>query len=346
MGPSQLIRTVGSGTRLLSKKLSAVGGVAMTPFKTHLFGRFSLQQDGRDIEALQSGKAKELLCYLVLHANRSHSREVLASQLWTNCTTAQSRKYFRQALWQLQQVVHGHSSHGQRALLQVDRESVRLDSQPILWVDTAAFEEAFASVRGIAGEQIDEQGAHNLRVAASLYKGELLEGWYQDWCLYHRERLNSMYLAMLDKLMGCCEVRRDFDGVLAFGELLLQQDPTREQAHYRLMRQHYLAGDRAGAVRQFQRCEAALEKELGVKPAKRTIELCDRIRTDQALTPPTAECEVASSSSQKPKISSFFSRLPAIRSLLLRVQQQLERDIREVDRILGANSNSSTLEKH
>ena len=38
----------------------------------------------------------------------------------------------------------------------------------------------------------------------SVYRGDLLEGCYQDWCLFERERLQNAYLAMLDKLMVRC----------------------------------------------------------------------------------------------------------------------------------------------
>jgi len=40
-----------------------------------------------------------------------------------------------------------------------------------------------------------------LQEAVRLSYADLLEGWYQDWCLYERERLQNIYLLILDKLM-------------------------------------------------------------------------------------------------------------------------------------------------
>jgi DNA-binding SARP family transcriptional activator len=315
-------------------------------FKICLLGKFSIQRNERELESFPSAKAKELFCYLLLHRDRSHSREVLASLLWGDFPTSQSKKYFRQTLWQLQQTLHGHLPRNSTRLLRVDDESVRLDLQPQLWLDLAVFEHASVSLRGIAGEQLNEQQASALHDAVSLYRGDLLEGHYEDWCLYHRERLQSIYTAMLDKLMGYCEVRRKFEAGMAHGELLLQQDQACERTYYRLIRLHYLAGDRAGALRQFQRCEIALQKELGVLPSRQTIELYNQVRTDKLEIDSDAPAQLRESSAVETCKSPLLPRLRAIRSLLLKVQNRLEREIQEVDRTLSAESHPFDTQRH
>ena len=315
----------------------------MSPFKICLLGKFSVQNDECKIESF-TAKAKELFCYLLLHRDRSHSREILASLLWGDCSTSQSKKYFRQTLWQLQRTLHGHAPGKSARLLRVDDESLRLDSQPRLWLDSAVFERAFIPVRGVAGEQVSELQARGLQDAVSLYKGDLLEGHYQDWCLFHRERLQNIYTAMLDKLMGYCEVRRKFEEGMAHGELLLRQDQARERTYRRLIRLHYLAGDRAGALRQFQRCEAALQKELGVLPSRWTLELYNQVRRDKLEADSDAPGQLRESSAGE--ISKSLSRLRAIRSLLLKVQRGLDKDIRNVDRALSPNSHTFDTARH
>jgi DNA-binding SARP family transcriptional activator len=46
------------------------------------------------------------------------------------------------------------------------------------------------------------------------------------------------------------------------------------------MRMAYLAGDRTGALRQYERCVQALQEELGVRPGRRTEELYRMVRED------------------------------------------------------------------
>src|SRR5438128_1039451 len=58
----------------------------------------------------------------------------------------------------------------------------------------------------------------------ALYRGDLLEGWYSDWCLYERERLQHMYLAMLDKLMEYSESHQEYETGQTYGMRALRYD--------------------------------------------------------------------------------------------------------------------------
>ena len=324
----------------------------MSPFRIALFGDLRLQRDSSCIEAPQSAKARELLCYLLVHRDRPHAREVLATLLWGERTTAQSKKYFRQTLWHLQQSLNTSCAGERGPLLQVDGDSLRVNSGAHLWLDIAAFESAFAGVRGMRGDDMGEQQAASLRAAVELYRGELLEGWYCDWCLFHRERLQNMFLSMLDKLAGFCEARHEYEAGYTYGELLLRQDPVRERTYRLLMRLKYLAGDRAGALRLFQRCEEVLQKELGVPPAERTVSLYNQLRVEHGATStlPIASSLAGEIAAPRPAPSSSAAlavhlrqRLRKVRSLLLKVRHQLERDIRDVDEAIASyNENPSS----
>jgi DNA-binding SARP family transcriptional activator len=314
--------------------------------KIRLFGKLSLLYNDHELECLQSAKAKELFCYLLLHRDHPHSREVLASLLWGDYTTAQSKKCFRQTLWQLQQVFHNLHTQNQIHLIEADGEYLRLNPNAEISLDVGMFEKAFAPVRCLKGEQLENKQAQLLRDAVSLYCGDLLEGWFQDWCIFHRERLQSMHLAMLDKLMSYCEFHRQYEDGLSFGERLLRQDNARERTYFSMMRLHYLAGDRGGALRKFHRCETALEKELGVKPARRTVELYDQIRSDQFSAPALARAEREQSSPAKIRTGTFVPRLRRLRWLLSSLHRRLERDIHEVDRALATHASRPSSEKH
>jgi DNA-binding SARP family transcriptional activator len=252
-------------------------------------------------------------------------------------------------LWQLHQglrpLTSGALPQTCAEILKADKESVRLDFPLDLHIDVRDFEQAFAPVQGILGERLDSHRATELRKAICLYKGNLLEGWYQDWCLYHRERLENCYLAMLDKLMAYCEYHKDFESGISYGEKLLCQDNARERTHYRLMRLRYFAGDRVGALRQFQRCEAALKEELGVLPSKRTVELREQITLDRVLSN-----SVEGERGQNRRIRAaevHSSSLPLsltlqkLRSVLMRIQRRVQTDIRELDTLLEVRPPSS-----
>jgi len=90
-----------------------------------------------------------------------------------------------------------------------------------------------------------------------------------------------MYLSMLDKLLAYSEEHSEYDSGRGYGDTILRYDRAREQTHRQLMHLKYMAGDRTGALRQYERCAAALQEELSVKPERRTKTLYEQIRADK-----------------------------------------------------------------
>jgi len=263
--------------------------------------------------------------------------------LWSESPTSVSRKYLRQAFWQLRLAVQSEADSGPSRLLVVDRDSVRLDPRLKLWLDVDVFERAAAEVQGMAGEQLGAAEARVLADAVSLYRGDLLEGWYFDWCLCERERLQSTFILLLDKLMASAETTTQYEKGMAYGEVILRYDRARERTYQRMMRLQCLAGDRGGAIRQFQRCVAALDQELGVRPSRQTLEILDEIRADKlakTVLLPTSQATEKSNATvrESPRFVSSLARLHQLRNLLVTVQRRIQQDIRAVDQALSKRS--------
>jgi hypothetical protein len=109
----------------------------------------------------------------------------------------------------------------------------------------------------------------------------LLEGCYEEWCVLERERIEGMMVTMLDKLMDYCDVHALYELGAEYGERILLHDRANERVYRKLMRMHYLNGDRAAAMRQYERCKAVLLEELNIEPAMDTRLLYERIKSDQ-----------------------------------------------------------------
>jgi len=269
-------------------------------------------------------KSRALLAYLAVAGPRPHPRETLATLLWGDTSTSQSRKYLRKALWQLQSALRPFSSEAEAAMLAVDQDWIRLERCPHLRLDVAQFEEAFARAGDTPGHQLDAATAQKLEEAARLYSGDLLDGWYQDWCIYERERLQNMYLMLLDKLIGYCEATARYEAGLAYGATILKYDRARESTHRQVMRLHLLAGDRTSALRQYERCVSALREELDIGPDHRTTALYERVLADKPL-----ENDVRT----EPAIQLCLpdANLSQLRRVLSHIQRQVTEAIRVID---------------
>ncbi|MCI0521020.1 MAG: hypothetical protein L0Z70_12305 [Chloroflexi bacterium] len=241
-----------------------------------LLGKLALCQRNQVANSIENSKAAELFCYLLLHRERPHPREMLATLLWKNQPAAQAKKYLRQALWHLQACLSG------LAALQVEDEWMQIRPQADLWLDVDILQAAYMQAQGTPGSQLSAAQAERLEQAAALYRGDLLEGWYQDWCLFERDRLQNEYLMMLDKLVSYYAARQEYEKGLAHGEAILKRDRAHERAHYQMMRLYMQAGNRTAALRQYERCAVALWEELGVQPSRKTQAMVELIRSGQA----------------------------------------------------------------
>jgi len=306
----------------------------MAQLSIHLFGKLCVRRNGQVLLGLDAHKLQELFCYLLVHRNHAHPRELLANLLWGDSPTVQSKRYLRQALWKLQTALERKAGETNGQLLCVEPDSVDLNSRN-LWLDVAAFEQAYTPVQDVQGRDLDVERARNLQGAVQLYQGDLLEGWYQDWCLYERERLQNIYLAMLDKLMYYCEEHKEFETGIVYGTRILFFDRASEHTHRQLMRLKYLAGNRTGALRQYESCTVALEEELSVKPAQSTIALYEQIRADQLqLRTSVLPLTLVDRQATIVVLPELLTRLRQVQELIADIQEVVQVDIQAIEVLL------------
>jgi DNA-binding SARP family transcriptional activator len=296
----------------------------MAKLEVHLFGRFGVRRNGQSLDGLDACKIQELFSYLLLHRKTIHSREMLASLLWEDCTTAQSKKYLRQALWQLQAVLADSDGGPEEdRILLVNSDWLQLNPKANLWLDVAVFEQTFALIQGVIAGDLGGQEVQAIQCAVELYTNHLLEGWYREWCIYERERFQTMLVMMLDKLMAYCERNNQYEMGLGYGLRILQYDGARERTHRQMMRIYYLAGDRTAALRQYQRCVEALAEDLGVKPERQTVTLYEQICADQRenLTQ-SLETAQAGHTVAAATLMKALNLINQLQNLLVEIQQQ------------------------
>jgi DNA-binding SARP family transcriptional activator len=314
----------------------------MPTLRVCFFSKFAVRCDEQVVAGLEARKVQELFSYLLLHRNQPHPRESLAALLWGDVPTAQSKKSLRQVLWQLQSALDAQTGRLEARVLLVEPEWVQFNAEASIWLDVTEFERGFACTQGLPGEDLDASRFAALQNAVQLYRGDLLEGWYQDWCLYERERLQNLYLMALDKLMAYCEAHQLYEDGLAYGGRILRYDRARERAHRRMMRLYYLSGNRTTALRQYEQCVATLQEELGVSPARRTVELCERIRADRLeANPPAHPTTTAPHEPEAMRLPRLLDRLRKFQSILSELQSDLQQDIQAVERLLKDQPESS-----
>jgi DNA-binding SARP family transcriptional activator len=212
-----------------------------------------------------SGKVQAVLAFLALPPGRAHARDKLASLLWGGLGEVQARASLRQALFMARKALPA------LPILVIEGDSVALDPD-VVEVDLVRFERRVADGTPPALEE-----------AAALYQGDLLAGLavsepaFEEWLLTERERLRELAIEALAKLLAHQRQVGAPEAAVQTGLRLLALDPLQEPVHRTLMRLYFELGRRAAALRQYQACVAAMQRELGAEPEIETRRLYEEI---------------------------------------------------------------------
>lgn len=244
--------------------------------RIRLFGGLEVRRDGELLPGFPTERAKSLFAFLVLHRDRLFRRDVLCGRLWGDQTQSNARKTLRTALWRIRSMLEpGEEDEGR--VVHVEGRKIGIPGTASVWVDAWEFEERTEDACGAMEDELDADGARCCVRAASLYRGDLLEGIYREWCTFHRERFRLAHLTCLERLVTYLRRRDEWLKAITWGRRLLRRDPLREHVHRALMACHFARGDRPSALRRYERCAEVLDEELGIDPMPETRRLRERI---------------------------------------------------------------------
>lgn len=234
-----------------------------------LLGEFSIRIDGSRTSSLNASRYQALLAYLALHAPQQVQRSEVAFQLWPDSNEEQALTNLRKVLFRIKQ------SLPDVGLIFSDQHTLRLNLTADGQLDVMDFKSALdlAEQARYANDAEEEQVA--LENALSVYQGDLLPQFYDDWLDPERERLRDLVVQAADRLVALLEMRKYYRDAIKAAQRLLFIDRLREETHRSLIRLHALNGDRAAALNAYHSCASLLAKELGVEPDATTRELRD-----------------------------------------------------------------------
>ena len=247
-----------------------------------LLGTFIITSDRVPLTSIDMPRLQSLLAYLVQHHGVPQSRTRLASLLWPDSTEEQAHTNLRNLLYKLRQALPESDRY-----LAVDRHTIQWLSDDSWTLDVLDFEQAVARA-----EQAEQENNHAvlrlaLEQAIELYRGDLLPDCYDEWILPERERLSQLFLDVLEWLLCLREQEGDYQGAIRIAQRLQREDPLQEASYRHLMRLYAASGNRAAAVRTYQRCVAILERELAVEPGPTTRRVYEQLIQSKQPMPST-----------------------------------------------------------
>ncbi|HSN74087.1 MAG TPA: tetratricopeptide repeat protein, partial [Anaerolineae bacterium] len=256
----------------------------------HLMGSFHITARHREAAGLDQARVQRLLVYLLLHRRAPRSRQQIAFTLWPDTPDEQALTNLRTLLTRLRQALPDAGR-----FLDIGTHALRWRQDAPYSLDVADFEDACALAAVAVQRSQPAEAIQALERAVSLYIGDLLPGWYDEWLAPERERLRQAYLDALVQLAALLEESHDYRQALGYAQRLVRADPLHEAVYRQLMALHLALGDRASALRVYHTCATILRHELGVDPSPVTQAVYQRVLMSDA-DPPKRPPELASSS--------------------------------------------------
>lgn len=253
----------------------------MAGLEIRLLGGFEMRLGEAPLDPLPLRAARSLLAFLVINRNRAHSRDLLAGTFWPQLPDARARRRLSQALWHVRASVR-RLEEPTEPLVLASGNMVRFNPGVDLWLDVEQFEQCVEKAISCTVIGPADKVAL-LQSATRLYRGDLLDGFYDDWVSLDRERLRESFLKALSVLTDLLVGRGDYEAALVHAHALTQYEPFREEAHQRVMRLMVLLGRHAEALRQYERCRRVLAEELGARPSQLTEDLRQAAAQERAL---------------------------------------------------------------
>jgi DNA-binding SARP family transcriptional activator len=232
-----------------------------------LLGSLNLLRDGVACSALiAQPKRFALLCYLALTPGAGfRRRDSLVALFWPEVGEGHARAALRQAIHIIRRCL------GESVLLARGAEEIAVN-RAVVWCDANAFETHLA--------------AGDTETAMALYAGPLLDGFFiadapafEEWLEDMRPRLAGAAARAAWSLTALAESTADHVAAVNWARRAHAFTADDETALGRLLGVLVRAGDRCGAVREYERFTRRLHREYGIAPSRETEAIIGQLRS-------------------------------------------------------------------
>ena len=242
----------------------------MTVLRVMLAGQVALETGRGRTPASGLGRLGRLaFAYLVSERHRPVPRDELADVLWGEDPPKS---------WETSLRVVVSKLRGWLATAGVDPATAltsqfgcyRLHLPEPLVVDVEEAAAALGAARSAVAAGDPATALALAGAAAATGAAPFLAGGSEPWIERRQAELTQLRVQALEVLADAALAQQEPEAALAAAEDAVALEPLRETAHVGVMRAHAAAGNRAAALRAYERCRRALAEELGVAPSPET----------------------------------------------------------------------------
>jgi LuxR family transcriptional regulator, maltose regulon positive regulatory protein len=245
---------------------------AVTDLTINMLGPVEILRDpARPLapDAWTTKRARDILCYIASRRHRRASKDVIIDTFWSDVDFEVVEKNFHPTISHIRKALNSNQPLKQNFLVYRDGD-YQLNQNFSYWIDTAEFDRLLTEGETARRAREFERCINAYESAIRLYRGEFMQGSYDDWVEEQRTFYREQYLRMLEALASVAQKMEDWPRSLDLAQQILREDPFREDIHCMIMRAYAATGNRAAIKEQYETLRRLLQKELGVEPVAET----------------------------------------------------------------------------
>jgi DNA-binding SARP family transcriptional activator len=256
----------------------------------HLLGEFRVLVRGHEVSDAQWSRrqARLLIKLLALEPRHQLHREQVIAAIWPELDAESGAANLHKIIHLARHALEPKLRSGADSqFIVTSRQQVQLCADGGVWIDA----EEFAR---LAERALHSSAASDYEAALADYRGDLLdEDRYAEWAADRRDALRRLYEQLLMRLGRIYGGQFDHERAIKQFETLVATAAAHEEAHRELMTLYAQTGRRSEALRQFQRCCAAVRAELDTQPEEATLLLHRQIVTGNLRPLPQTQAAAA-----------------------------------------------------
>ncbi|MDP9183870.1 MAG: winged helix-turn-helix domain-containing protein [Actinomycetota bacterium] len=217
---------------------------------------------------LPGRQGRTVLAMLVAERDRPVTRDELAAELWPDEAPPAWEKAVMALISKLRAALRRAGL--EESALETAFGCYQLRLPADTWVDVEAAADGVHRAEVALAADDPRTACPWAYVAFFVGRRPFLAGEEGPWARRRRGQLRELYLRALDCAVEGNAAYGDLAEAVQVGEEALMLEPFRESTYRKLMRVQADAGNRAEALRTYQRCCTVLSEELGVPPSAET----------------------------------------------------------------------------
>jgi ATP/maltotriose-dependent transcriptional regulator MalT/DNA-binding SARP family transcriptional activator len=220
-------------------------------------------------DAWTTKRARDILCFIASRRHRRASKDTIIDTFWGEADFEAVEKNFHPTVSHIRKALNSNQPLKQNFLLYRDGD-YQLSPNFSYHIDTEEFDRLLTEGETARRAREFDRCIKAYEAAIAIYRGDFMQGSYDDWVEEQRSYYREQHLRMLEALAAVAQKTEDWTRSLQLAQEILRDDPYREDVHCMIMRAHAGQGNRHAVKEQYEALRKLLKKELGVEPAAET----------------------------------------------------------------------------